>query len=161
MTATRAQLTVEIPEGEPVMRFSRFVAASPETVWRCWTEPELIKRWLGPRYLTTTVCEIDLRVGGAWRFVHTAPDGTDHSFHGEFLEIDAPRKLGRTFVYDPWPEASIEEWLEFEPVEGGTMLRGHSIHASVESRDAHVASGMENGMNESMERLDEVLASGV
>jgi uncharacterized protein YndB with AHSA1/START domain len=161
MSTTRTQLHVEVPEGEPVIRFSRFVAASPETVWRCWTEPELIKRWLGPRYLTTTVCESDLSVGGQWRFVHTAPDGTEHAFHGEYLEIDPPRRLARTFVYDPMPEAWTEEWIELEAVDGGTLLRGQSTHASIETRDAHIANGMEHGMNESMERLDEVLLAGI
>ena len=156
-----AQLEIEVPADEPVIRFSRFLAAKPETVWRCWTEPELLARWLGPRYLTMTACEMDLRPGGAWRFVHTAPDGDEHGFHGEFLEVDPPRRLARTFVYDPWPDASMTEWIELEAVDGGTMLRGESTHASLESRNAHVESGMESGMTESMERLDEVIAAGV
>jgi uncharacterized protein YndB with AHSA1/START domain len=102
---------------------------------------------------------MDVRPGGTWRFVHTAPDGTEHAFHGEFLEVDPPRRLARTFVYEPWPEDTMHEWIELEAVEGGTMLRGESRHASIASRDKHVESGMEGGMNESMQRLDELLAS--
>ena len=156
-----AQLEIDVPADEPVILFSRFVAGSPETVWRCWTEPELLARWLGPRYLTMTLCEADLRPGGAWRFVHSAPDGTEHAFHGVFLEVDPPRRLARTFVYEPWPDATMDEWIELDPVEGGTMIRGGSRHASLESRNAHVEAGMKDGMNESMVRLDELLAAGV
>ena len=112
----------------------------------------------GPDGFTCTVREMDVRPGGAWSFVHTAPDGTEHGFHGEFTDVDPPRRLARTFVYDPWPEASMVEWFELEEVEGGTMLRGESRHASIESRDRHVESGMESGMTESMQRLDELLA---
>lgn len=156
---TAAQLEIDVPAGEPVIRFRRFLKASPERVYRFWTEPELLAQWLGPRYLTMTECEMDVRPGGAWRFVHTAPDGTEHGFHGVFLEVEPPRRLARTFVYDPWPDATMEESFELEAVDGGTLLRGESRHASVESRDRHVESGMESGMTESMQRLDEVLAA--
>jgi uncharacterized protein YndB with AHSA1/START domain len=155
---TAPQLEIEVPAEEPVIRFRRFFNAPRDRVWRAWTEPELLAQWLGPRYLTMRDCEMDLRPGGAWRFVHVAPDGTEHGFHGEFTEVDAPRRLARTFVYDPWPEDSLEEWFELEEVDGGTLLVGGSTHASVASRDKHVESGMEGGMNESMERLDELLA---
>jgi uncharacterized protein YndB with AHSA1/START domain len=156
---TAAQLEIDVPADEPVIRFSRFLKATPERVYRAWTDPEQLALWLGPRYLTMTECEMDLRVGGSWRFVHRAPDGTEHGFHGVFTELEPPRRIARTFVYDPWPEASCEEWIELEAVEGGTMLRGESRHASVETRDQHVESGMEGGMTESMQRLDELLAA--
>jgi uncharacterized protein YndB with AHSA1/START domain len=154
-----AALEIETPADEPVIRFSRFVKADPERVYRAWTDPDLLAQWLGPLYLTMTLCEMDVRPGGEWRFVHTAPDGTEHGFHGVFTEVDPPRRLARTFVYEPWPDATMDEWLEFEPVDGGTMIRGGSTHASLESRNAHIEGGMEHGMNESMERLDEVLAA--
>ena len=157
---TAAQLEIDVPADEPVIRFSRFLAAPRERVWRAWTDPDLLAKWLGPRYLTMTSCEMDVRAGGAWSFVHTAPDGTEHAFHGEFTEVDPPRRLARTFVYDPWPEASTLEWVELEEVEGGTMLRGESRHASIETRDQHLESGMESGMVESMQRLDELFAAG-
>jgi len=156
---TAAQLEIEIPPDEPLIRFRRSFSAPRERVWRAWTNPELLAQWLGPRALTMTACEMDLRPGGAWRFVHAAPDGTEHGFHGEFTEVDPPRRLARTFVYDPWPEDSMEEWFELQEVDGGTLLVGASRHASIESRDKHVESGMETGMTESMERLDEVLAA--
>jgi uncharacterized protein YndB with AHSA1/START domain len=158
---TSSKLEIDIPADEPVIRFRRFFAAPRDRVWRAWTEPELLAQWLGPRYLTMKDCEVDLRPGGAWRFVHVAPDGTEHGFHGEFLEVEAPRRMKRTFVYDPWPDASLVEGFDLEEVDGGTMLTGESVHASIESRDKHVESGMEGGMHESMERLDEVLAAGI
>lgn len=155
--STTAQLEIETPADEPVIRFSRLFRTTPERLWRAWTEPAQLAQWLGPRYLEMRECEVDLRPGGAWRFVHVAPDGTEHGFHGVFTEVEEPRRLARTFVYEPWPEASMEEWFELEPVDGGTMLRGGSRSVSVEARDRHIEGGMEQGMNESMARLDELL----
>ena len=76
--------------GEPVITYRRFVPAPPELVFEAWTKPEHLTQWLGPAYLELSVCEIDLRVGGAYRFVHRAPDGTEHGFHGEYLEVVRP-----------------------------------------------------------------------
>lgn len=149
----------EIPADEPVIVVRRFFAAPRELVWRAWTEPDLFRRWIGPRYLENTLVEMDVRVGGTYRFVQTAPDGGTHAFRGEYLEVDRPHRLVSTFVYEPMPDASAVDTLVLEEAEGGTLALITSRHASIETRDGHVAAGMEGGMLEGFERLDEVLAA--
>jgi uncharacterized protein YndB with AHSA1/START domain len=146
------------PPGEPVIEVRRFLKAPPELVFKVLTEGEYVRRWWGPRRLEISKCEVDLRVGGSWRIVHLAPDGTEFAFHGEFLELDPPRRRVGTWVYEGAPEHEATETLMLEPVDGGTMLVSTMVHDSVESRDTHVASGMEEGIIDSYERLDEVLA---
>jgi uncharacterized protein YndB with AHSA1/START domain len=156
MTDTPTEIIT--PPGEPVIITRRFFKAPPELVYRALTEPEYIRRWLGPRRLETTVCEADLRVGGTWKLVHRAPDGTDFAFHGKFLELDPPRKRVGTFVYEGAPEHVATETMVCEAVDGGTMLISTMVHDSVEARDMHVASGMEEGILDSYSRLDELVA---
>ena len=139
----------------------RFFKAPPELVYRACTESEYLRRWMGPRRLEVAECEVDLRVGGAWRIVHRAPDGTEFVFYGEFLELDPPHRRVGTFVWEGAPEHEAVETLVFEAVEGGTILNSTMRHSSVEARDMHVANGMEGGIIESYERLDEVLAATV
>jgi uncharacterized protein YndB with AHSA1/START domain len=156
MTNTETEIT--IPPGKPVIEVRRFFKAPPELLFRVVTEAEFLRLWWGPRRLEVAECEIDLRVGGTWRVVHRAPDGTEFVFHGEFLELDPPRRRVGTWVWEGAPEHTATETLVFEPVDGGTMLVSTMVHTSVEARDMHVANGMEGGIVESHERLDEVLA---
>lgn len=157
--STTTELEIEALPGEPTIRVRRFFAATPERLWRAWTEPEQLALWLGPRELEMRDATSDLRVGGTWRFVHVSPDGTEHPFHGEYLELDAPHRRVRTFVYDPWPDSVMHETLELEAAEGGTVLTATSRASSVEARDRHVESGMEHGLRDSMARLEELLAT--
>jgi uncharacterized protein YndB with AHSA1/START domain len=152
-------LEIEAPPGEAVLHARRFVRATPAAVFDAWTNPEHIPRWLGPRALTMTVCETDLRVGGAWRFVHRGPDGVDHGFHGRYVGIEPGRRLVSTWVYDGMPQNFAVDVLQLEPVDGGTLVVSTMVHDTVEARDGHIAAGMEGGMVESYERLDELLAS--
>jgi uncharacterized protein YndB with AHSA1/START domain len=156
MTNTETEITT--PPGEPVIEVRRFFKAPPELLYRVVTEGEYVGRWWGPRRLEISHCEVDLRVGGNWRLVHRAPDGTEFAFRGTFLELDPPRRRVATWVYEGWPEHEATETLVLEPVEGGTLLVTTMVHDSVESRDRHVASGMEEGLVDGYERLDEVLA---
>ncbi|HEU5331534.1 MAG TPA: SRPBCC family protein [Actinocrinis sp.] len=153
------QLDLETPADEPVIRYRRFVKAPPALLFQAYTDPEHMKNWLGPRYLEMVLCEVDLRVGGRWRFVHRAPDGTEHAFHGVYREVDRPNRLSNTFVYEPWPDAESVDTVEFAEAEGGTLVVGTSRHSSIEARDRHLASGMEKGIAEGCERLDELVAA--
>ena len=159
MTMTDTPTEISTPPGEPVIHIRRFFKAPPELVYRAITEPEYIRRWIGPRHLENTLCEADLRVGGTWRLIHRAPDGTEFVFHGEFLELDPPRKRVGTFVWEGAPEHMATETMVCEPVEGGTMVVTTMVHSSVEARDMHVANGMEGGIIDSHSRLDELVAS--
>lgn len=156
---TTATLEITTPPDEPVIIFRRFVKAPPALVYQAFTDPEHLAHWWGPRRLEMVVCELDLRVGGRYRFVHRALDGQEFGFHGEYRELDPPNRIVNTFVYEGAPDHEAVDTAVFEAVDGGTMITGTSVHDSIESRDAHVASGMEGGMTESYERLDERLAS--
>jgi uncharacterized protein YndB with AHSA1/START domain len=157
MTDTPTEIT--IPPGEPVIHIRRFFKAPPELVFRALTEPEYLRRWFGPRHLENIVCEADLRVGGTWRVVQRAPDGSEFAFYGEFLELDPPRQRVGTFVWEGAPDHVSTETMLLEPVENGTMVTTKMVHDSVEARDMHVANGMEGGIRDSHSRLDELLAA--
>ena len=159
MTMADTQTEIVTPPGEPVIHIRRFFNAPPELVYRALTEPEYIRRWFGPQRLEVTLCEADLRVGGTWRVIQCAPDGTEFAFHGEFLELDPPRKRVGTFVWEGAPDHVATETFVCEPAEGGTMVTTTMVHDSVEARDMHVANGMEGGIIESHLRVDELLAS--
>ena len=103
-------------------------------------------------------CEVDLRVGGAWRIVHRAPDGAEFAFHGEFLELNPPHRRVSTWIYEGAPEASAIETFDLDACEGGTLLRLRTVHNSLVNRDMHVANGMEEGLRDSYARMAELLA---
>lgn len=158
MTAPNPQtLELEVPADEPVIRFQRFFAAPRDLLFRVMTAPEHMRHWWGPRSMELVSAEVDLRVGGAYRLVQRAPDGQEFVFRGEYREIDAPRRVVQTSVFEGWPGAESVDTMEFEGVEGGTLCRGEVRHSSVENRDGHVNSGMEPGMRETYERLDELV----
>jgi uncharacterized protein YndB with AHSA1/START domain len=159
MTMTNMTTEIEIPDDEPVINVRRWFKAPPELVYRVLTEPEYLRRWWGPRRLEITECEADVRVGGTWRVVHRAPDGTEFVFGGRFLELNPPHRRVGTFRWEGAPEHEAVETLELSAVEGGTLLTGNMRHDSLEARDMHVANGMEAGMIETYERLDELVAA--
>ena len=155
---TTKETEIETPAGEPVIRVRRFFKAPPELVYKACTEADYIRRWMGPRHLEVSECQVDQRVGGTWRLVHRAPDGAEFVFYGELLELDPPRRRVGTFVWEGAPEDKAVETMELVAVEGGTVLTTTMVHTSVAARDMHVANGMEGGVVESYERLDEVVA---
>ena len=155
---TTKETEIETPAGEPVIRVRRFFKAPPELVYKACTEADYIRRWMGPRHLEVSECQVDQRVGGTWRLVHRAPDGAEFVFYGELLELDPPRRRVGTFVWEGAPEDEAVETMELEAVEGGTLLTTTMVHSSVAARDMHVANGMEGGVVESYERLDELVA---
>jgi uncharacterized protein YndB with AHSA1/START domain/dihydrofolate reductase len=154
-----SELEIEIPPGEPVIAFRRVVKAPPDLVFRIYTEPEHLRRWWGPRHLDMVLCEIDLRVGGTYRFVHRAPDGQEFGFHGEYRVIERPYRLVKSFVYEGTPDDEAVDTFTFEPVDEGTLISCRTVHSSIAARDAHAASGAAAGLTASYQRLDEWLAS--
>ena len=103
--------------------------------------------------------DVDLRVGGGYRIVHRAPDGQQFAFRGEYREIVPQNRLVATFVFEGAPDHEAVETAVFESVNGGTMVNGTTLHKTITARDMHFNSGMEPGMIESYERLDELLAT--
>ncbi len=138
---------------------TRTFAAPRDVVFRAWTDPELVARWLGPRRLTMRVERWDVTDGGRWRFVHTDADGTEFGFHGVFHGTpDVDRGVTWTFEFEGAPGNVSLETVTFTEDAGRTTVHAHAVHRSVEGRDAMIANGMEHGMAEGFEQLDELLA---
>jgi uncharacterized protein YndB with AHSA1/START domain len=153
-----SELHIEMPPDEPVIEFRRLVRAPVEVVFRLYTEPEHLRRWWGPRHLELVTCEVDLQVGGYYRFVQRAPDGQEFGFHGIFLEIEPPYRLVKSFVYEGRPDNEAVDTFAFEPVGEDTRIRCRTVHSSLAARDAHAESGASGGLQDSYERQAEHLA---
>jgi uncharacterized protein YndB with AHSA1/START domain len=153
------KLEVIADPNEPTIVTRRTVDAPRALVFDCWTKPEHMRRWLGPRALTMISCEVDLRVGGGYRYVHRAPDGQEYAFRGEYREIVRPERLVATFVFELFPEAEALETLTLEETNGKTLVTTHTLHKTLQARDGHLNSGMEAGMVEGYSRLDELLVA--
>jgi uncharacterized protein YndB with AHSA1/START domain len=157
-TTTKTQIIAE--PGLPQIVITREFNAPRELVYRAHTDPALLVQWLGPRDLTMTVDRIDVRDGGTWRYIHRDADGNESAFHGVFHGTPSPEHgIVQTFEFEGAPGHVSLETLTFEEREGKTLLRTNGVFQSVEDRDAMIASGMERGVNEGMERLDELLAT--
>jgi len=133
-------------------------AAPRELVYRCYTEPDLMARWWGPRYLTNVIHELDVRPGGSWRVVQRTPDGTEYGFHGVYHLVDPPNQIVWTFEFEGAPGHVSLETVTFEDLGGGrTRVVTHAVFQSLADRDAMVSSGMESGVREGFERMEELL----
>lgn len=128
-------------------------------VYRAWTTPELIKRWFGAERGVVTDVEVDLRVGGRWRYVSVTHDGFEFAFSGEYREIVENERLVCTEVYEPAPEHPALNTLTLTESGGRTTLTILVEHDSRQSRDAQLASGMEPGMQDALKLLEQVAAS--
>ena len=141
----------------PLIRIIREFDAPPEKVFRAHTDPELLVQWLGPRGLEMTVDHFDCRTGGSYRYVH-ARDGNEFGFHGCFHEVRPSDVIVQTFTFEGVPDGVALERLVLEDLgDGRTRLIATSLVDSFEARDAMIASGMEDGIREGYERLDELL----
>ncbi|HEU4735540.1 MAG TPA: SRPBCC family protein [Solirubrobacterales bacterium] len=141
------------------VRIERLFDAPREMVWEAYTDPELLCEWLGPRRLTMTVQEMDVRSGGSYRYTHQSDEDGPFVFYGEFREVDPPRLLVQTFDFESNDLGPSLDRVEFEPVGADrTRLVVTATFASVEARDSMLRSGMEKGVNEGYELLDELLA---
>jgi uncharacterized protein YndB with AHSA1/START domain len=154
-----AVVELDIPTGEPTIIVKHWVDAPAQLVFDAWTKTEHLTHWWGPREQKLTTCEVDLRIGGSWRFVSKGPDGVEHGFHGVYREIAAPNRLVMTWVYEGAPEHEAVDVVTFDAADGGTMIAATTTYQSLIARDMHVASGMESGMRETFDRLDEFVAA--
>lgn len=153
-----SDLSVVIEPGREQLEMTRMFDAPRELVFRAYTDAALIPRWWGPRYLTTTVDMLEARSGGRWRFVQRDPDGNEYNFHGVYHELAAPERLVYTFEFEGVPGHVMLETVVFEDLGGKTRVVVGGAFQSVEDRDAMIASGMQEGAEESHQRLDELLA---
>ena len=159
--STAHETEIHVDPKVPLVRITREFDAPPAKVFRAHVDPELVVQWLGPRSLEMRVERYDCVTGGAYRYVHTR-DGDEFWFHGCFHDVRDGELIVQTFTFEGEPDSVALEKVVFEPLDGGTRCRlvATSLVDSFESRDAFVASGMETGVVEGYERLDEVLAAG-
>lgn len=153
-------LHLTVPDGVPYIDFERDFDFAAADVFHAHADPELFRQWIGPRGLRTRIDGFEFRAGGAYRFVQRGEDSAEeYAFHGVFHTVRENELIVQTFEYEGRPDAVDLEYLHFEDLGGGrSRLRGHTVHASQEARDGTAASGMENGMAEGYERLEELLA---
>ena len=156
MTGIETQIVVD--DRVPAIHLTRTFAATPAQVFRAHSDPELVAQWLGPRDLEMTVHVWDCRTGGAYRYTHRR--GTDeYGFHGSFHDVRPAELIVQTFAFDGMPDAVALERLRFTDLgDGRTLLRSTSLGESFEARDQHIVNGMEQGIVQSFDRLDELLA---
>lgn len=156
-----ATTRVNAPTGKPFVEVEREFDAPRDLVFRAWTDPALIVRWLGPRRLQMRIDYWELgQHGGMYRYIHAGEDGVEHAFHGSFHRTGAdPYTLFQTFEYEGAPGFVSLDQLRLTEVDGRTLARISSLFPSVEARDGMVAAGMAEGMNEGFDKLDELLAS--
>ena len=159
MTITNNHETEIISDPDiPLVRITREFDAPPAKVFRAHTDPELVAHWLGPRRHETRIDHFDCRTGGSYRYVMVS-DGNEFGFHGSFHEVRPPALIIQTFTFEGQPDGVALERLVLEDLGGGrTRLTSTSLVDSFADRDAFVASGMEDGVREGYERLDELLA---
>jgi len=156
--ASSATASVTLPADDQILIVRAFDAPR-ELVFRAWTEPDLVRRWWHAGRGEMTVCEIDLRPGGSWRYVMVTPDGTEVAFHGEYHEVVPGERIVQTEIYDPFPDAAAVDTLEFEDLDGRTRVTMLVVHQLKEHRDAHVESGMEEGLQDALDLLEGVAQS--
>jgi uncharacterized protein YndB with AHSA1/START domain len=156
MTST---ITLDAPAGQPYVDVTREFDAPRDLVFRAWTEPDLLVRWLGPRRLRMTIDRWEPKDGGRWRYVHhDDATGSSFGFHGVFHGPFSPDGATQTFEFEGYPGHVSLDTLTLEQRGDRTTVRIHSVFQSVADRDGMIANGMETGMREGFERLDEVVA---
>src|ERR1051326_283537 len=145
------------PVGDREIVIKRQFNAPRELVFRACSSCEHLMKWLGPRFLTMVSCDMDFRVGGNYRYVHKSPDGSEYGFRGEYREIVPPEKVVQTFEFEMMPGHISVETLTLEELNGITQLTVNSVYDTVDDRDGIIASGMEAGVKDSYDRLEEYM----
>ena len=159
--ATSGTATVTLPTDEQIL-ITREFDAPRHLVYKAWTTPELVKRWWHANRGEATIAEIDLRVGGSWRYVMITDGGVEVGFHGQFREIVPNERIVSTEVYEGIPDAEEHaalNTLTLTEVDGRTTLTVLVEHPTREGRDAHINSGMEAGMQDAMDLLEQIAVS--
>ena len=158
MTTMTRETEITADSTVPLIRITREFDAPPAKVFRAHTDPELLVKWLGPNDLEMHVDRFDCRTGGSYRYVHTRGED-EFGFHGCFHEVRPSELIIQTFTFEGVPDGVALERLTLEELPGGrTRLVVSSLVESFEARDAILASGMDHGVREGYEKLDELLA---
>ncbi len=156
--ARKGTAVVTLPTDTQIL-ITRDFNAPRHLVYQAWTTPELVKRWWSANRGEVTVADVDLRVGGRWRWVIVTDEGVEVGFHGEYRELIPNERIVYTEVYEGMPEGEAVNTLTFTEQDGRTTLTILVQHTSQEHRDAHINSGMEAGMQDALDLLEQVARS--
>ncbi|MBN9164567.1 MAG: hypothetical protein BGO98_35910 [Myxococcales bacterium 68-20] len=153
------KLEVSLPSDKEIL-LTRVFDAPRHLVFETMTKVDYVRRWwCCMDGFKMTVCDIDLRVGGKYRYVMVGPDGNEVGFRGEYRELVIPERIVHTEIFEPFPDNPALVTLTLEERDGKTFYRSLVLHDSKEARDMHVNSGMEVGANLALDRLEEVARS--
>ncbi len=155
---TSKSAVVTLPSDTQIL-ITREFDAPRHLVYRAYTTPELIRRWWSGERGEVTTADVDLRPGGTWRYVMIANGGFEVAFHGEYQEIVPDERIVTTDIFEGMPDAAALTTTTFTENAGRTTLSTLVQHSSRENRDAHINSGMEGGMQEAMDKLENVARS--
>lgn len=160
MSTTKNTTSMELVSDREVV-IARTFNGRASTVYEAWTNAELVARWWAPKSLGVSVvsCEADVRVGGKYRYVLENRDGSEIAFSGEYTELTPYSRIVYTQVFEGYPGPAMTITITLEEHGGKTRLVAHEVYPSAEARDAALGSGMEHGMRETMDQLDELVAS--
>jgi len=158
MATKKTRNIIAKPRGREII-VTQILDAPREDVFKAQIDPALIPQWWGPKIYATTVEKMETRPGGLWRIVQRGPDGKEHVFKGVYHLVAPPERIVRTFEYEGVPGHVLLETATLEEKDGKTKLTRTSIFETVEDRDGMIQSGMEEGVTESMNRLEELLRS--
>ena len=154
--ASSGKLTVTLPSDLEIL-MSRVFDAPRHLVFEAMTKPEFVRQWWACMDgMTMTVCEIDLRVGGKYRYVTRMPDGSEFGFNGVYKEIVPPERIVHTEIFEPFPDSPTLVTMTLEERGGKTHYQTHVVHQTKEARDMHVSSGMEVGAGLALDRIEEI-----
>ena len=143
---------------ELAFTMSRVFDAPRELVWKVCSDPELIPKWWGPRYLTTTVDKMELKVGGVWRYIQKDAEGNEYAFNGVYKEILPPERMVYTFEFEPMAGHVSTDTITLEELpDGKTKITTRTTFETIEDLEGMLQSGMEGGAVETWDRLEEVL----
>ncbi len=152
-------VTIESVPGTSYADISREFEAPVAAVFRAHADPELFAQWIGPRALENRITHWDFRSGGGYRFEQTDADGTVYAFRGVFHTVRENELIIQTFEFEGWPDEISLDVIRFEELPGGrSRLVDHGVFSTIEALEGMLASGMEKGVSEGYEKLDELLA---
>ncbi|MGO8956194.1 MAG: SRPBCC family protein [Streptosporangiaceae bacterium] len=149
---------IDAPTGTPFLDVCREFDAPPDLVFRAATDPDLVPQWLGPREMLTHIIQFDARTGGSYRYANIGTAGEEYIFRGVFHTVTPSAVMIQTFEFEDEPGNVSLEARTFEDVgDGRTLMRQHTVFPTVAARDQALASGMRDGITDSMDRLGELL----
>lgn len=162
--ATHNPIKIDAQPGRQEIIITREINAPREQVFKAFIDPKLYTQWIGPRELKTTIVTFEPKAGGKYRYIQKDKRGHQFAFHGVFHEVKSPEMIIETFEYEGLPEkghAALDK-VKFESLPGNrTKIIEKSVFLTVEDRDGMLNADMTKGINESYERLDELLESGI